>query len=107
MNKISNTEKQVRYRKREGLKRRADNIFRKWQLEPWKWNSKTPQDVRHALDRAINLKSGWTERDYGHAESNLAQIEADLFLTSDQLANDVEAGWGPQVFMTTSDPAKL
>ena len=107
MDKISNTEKQSRFRQKEKLKRRADDIFRRWELQPWRWNSNQLQDVRHCLDRAIDLKPGWTGKDYEYAEQILEQLEVELFLTSDQLASDVEASWNPQKFMTTPDPVKL
>ena len=104
MAQISNTDKQVRFRKKEQLKRRANNIFREWQLKlsTCKWESITPQDVQHSLDKAIDLPSGWTNQDYVVAEQALQQLHTDLCFAADQLKNDVDAGWGS--LMTVSDP---
>jgi len=109
MTQISNADKQARFRKKEQLKRRADNIFREWQhkVSTCKWKSITPQDIQHSLDKAIDLPSGWTDKDYEHAEQTLAQLHTDLSFAADQLKNDVDAGWGIQVSMTTYDPVKF
>jgi hypothetical protein len=109
MNKISNADKQARFRKKEQLKRHANNILREWQVKFSLYKSKsiTPEDVQYALDKAIDLPSGWTEQDYECAVQALAQLRVDLCFTSDQLVNDVEAGWNPQDFITSSEPAKL
>lgn len=104
MTKISNADKQTRFRKKEQLKNRANNIFREWQLKPWKWGSTTPQNVQYSLDKTIELPSGWTDEDYTRAERALEQLYADLFFTTDQLKNDVDARWNP--FRTTSNPIK-
>jgi hypothetical protein len=103
MNQISNAEKQVRFRKKEQLKRCADNIFREWQRQPW--NRKISEDVlQYSLDKAIDLPSGWTDEDYERALRALEQLHADLLYTSDQLKNDVDAGWDS--LMTVSDGVK-
>ncbi|KKM04059.1 hypothetical protein LCGC14_1768040 [marine sediment metagenome] len=109
MTQISNADKQIRFRKKEQLKRRANNIFREWQLKlsTCKWKSITPQDVQHSLDKAIDLPSGWTDKDYECAEQTLEQLHTDLSFAADQLKNDVDAGWGFEVSMTTSDPVKF
>jgi hypothetical protein len=108
MTQISNIEKQARFRKKEQLKRYADNIFRKWQsqVSTFKQQSITSQNVQHSLDKAIDRPSGWTDEHYERAEQALKQIDADLCYGVDQLKNDVDASWRPQGLMTTSDPAK-
>lgn len=109
MNQISNADKQARFRKKEQLKRRADYILREWQqkVSTCKWKSITPEDVQYSLDKAINLPSGWTDEDYERAERALQQLHTDLSFSVDQLKNDVDAGWGFQVSMTTPDPTKF
>lgn len=106
MAQITNAEKQVRFRKKEHLKRRANNIFREWQLKSTTctWKSVTPQDVQYSLDKAIDLPSGWTDEDYARALQALVQLHADLLYTSDQLKNDVDAGWDS--LMSALDPVK-
>jgi hypothetical protein len=106
MTQLSNADKQTRFRKKEQLKRRANNIFREWQLKlsTCKWKSITPQDVQRSLDKVIDLPSGWTDKDYECAEKTLEQFHIDLSFAVDQLKNDVDAGWNS--LMTTSDPAK-
>ncbi len=110
MNQISNADKQARFRKKEHLKREADKIFRQWEVSPTRWrNSRTPQEVRHALDKAVALPSGWMEEDYEYAVKNLGQIHLDLISSVDQIANDVDGDWDSHStkFMTTPDPAKF
>lgn len=106
MTQISNADRQIRFRKKEQLKRCADNIFREWQLKlsTCKWKSITPQDVQHSLDKAIDLPSGWTDKDYERAEQALQQLHTDLCFGVDQLKNDIDAGWDS--LMTASDPVK-
>lgn len=107
MTQLSNADKQTRFRKKEQLKRRANNIFREWQLKvsSCKWKSITPQDVQYSLDKAIDLPSGWIDKDYECAERTLEQLHLDLSFAADQLKNDVDAGWNS--LMTTSDPVKF
>ena len=109
MTPISNAEKQARLRKKELLKWHADKIFRKWESFP-KRNAptRTPQDVRQTLDKAVELPSGWTEEDYVLAARNLGQIQLDLELAVDQIANDVDGDWHSRIpkFQAATDPVK-
>lgn len=110
MSPISNAEKQDRFRKKELLKRHADNIFRQWEISIGRWKeSRSPEDVRHALDKATELPSGWTEEDYQHAEKKLGQYHLDLISSVDQIANDVDGDWASSSaeFMTTPDPKQF
>lgn len=108
MSQISNIEKQARFRKKEQLKRQADNIFRKWQCQvsTFKQQSITSQDVQYSLDKIIDLPSGWTDEHYERAEEALRQFEADLCFGIDQLKNDVDAIWNSENLTTSSDPVK-
>ena len=106
---ISNADKQDRFRKKEHLKRHADRIFREWEVSIGRWRqSRTPEEVRHAIDKAVELPSGWTEEDYQYALRKLGQCHLDLMSPVDQIANDVNGDWASSSieFMTTSDPLK-
>lgn len=62
---ISDAHKQARFRRKEQLKRDADKIYRSREGSPARWRSKrAPEEVRHALDKMVELSSGWTDEDY-------------------------------------------
>lgn len=104
----SNAEKQARYRKKEQLKRNADNLLREWQSQPWNHGPRKLHDVRHLILKAIDLPSGWTDEDYQVAEIKLAHIHADLFLGVNHIANDIHDSSNFSAnFRTTPDPSKL
>jgi len=104
MSQISNADKQARFRKKEHLTRRATSIFHEWQFRPDYFKSKTPEDVKHSVDKAIDLPSGWTDKDYERAEQTLDQLRKDFLCGSDQLTLDVEDA---RQDLTPFDPAKL
>ncbi|HAT1597253.1 TPA: hypothetical protein JAN72_06580 [Legionella pneumophila] len=85
----SNAEKQARYRKKEQLKRQAEQILRKWQLEPWKHHLRSQEEVRHLVEAAIKLPSGWTDEDYLNAEKKLYHVYSEIVSPVNQLSNDV------------------
>jgi hypothetical protein len=88
---ITNADKQIRFRKKEHLKREADKIFRMWEGSLGRWRSKrTPEEVRHALDKAVELPSGWSDEDYEYAKRKLGQYQLDLLSSGDQISNDVD-----------------
>lgn len=89
MDQHSNAEKQARYRKKEQLRRQADQIVRKWQLEPWKHHLKSLQEVHHLIEAAIKLPSGWTDEDYLNAEKRLYHVYSEIVSPVNQLSNDV------------------
>jgi hypothetical protein len=108
---ISNADKQARFRKKEVLKRHADDVYRHWEQSTNRWRipTRTPEDARHAIDKAVELPSGWTDEDFEHALRRLGQCKLDLDLSVDQIANDVNGDWETHAkeFMTTHDPAKF
>lgn len=107
---ISNTDKQDRFRKKEQLRSWADKTFRQWEISIGRHREiRTPQDVRLALEKAIELPSGWTEKDYELAKKKLGQCQLDLMSAVDQIANDVDGAWESHSleFRTTPDPAKF
>ena len=86
----SNAEKQARFRKKEALKRRAEQVFREKMLGlPL---VKNPDEIRQAIDKAIALPVGWTDEDYEHASWNLYQILLERYDNHHQLSNDVREG---------------
>ena len=103
----SNAEKQARFRKKESLKRRAEQVFREKMLGlPL---VKNPDEIRQAIDKAIALPVGWTDEDYEHASWNLYQIQLERFDNHHQLSNDVHAGRygeGTLGLATAPDPQK-
>lgn len=108
---ISNAGKQERFRKKELLKRYADRIFREWELSlsRHKIPVRTPQEVRHTLDKAVALPSGWTDEDYTYAEIKLKQYQTDLQWSVDQISKDVDGDWELHrlEWATTTDPVKF
>lgn len=110
MSPISNADKQLRFRQKEQLKRHADNVYRQWQSSIARYRqSRTPEEVRHALDKAVELPSSWTEEDLQYALKKLGQCHLDLVSSVDQIANDVNGDWASSSieFVTTPDPLKL
>lgn len=89
MKQISNTEKQARYRKKEQLRRQADKILLKWQLEPWKHHLKSLEEIHHLIESAIKLPSGWTDGDYSNAEKKLYHVYSEVVSPVNQLSTDV------------------
>lgn len=106
---ISNADKQDRFRKKEHLQRQAEKVFRMWEssIERFK-EVRTPEEVRHALEKAVELPSGWTDEDYEFALKKLGQYHLDLISSFDQIANDVNGDWASssKEFMATPDPRK-
>ncbi len=89
MEQSSNAEKQGRYRKKEQLRRQADQILRKWQLEPWKHHLKSLHEIHHLLESAIKLPSGWTDEDYSNAEKRLYHVYSEVVSPVNQLSTDL------------------
>jgi hypothetical protein len=106
---ISNTEKQERFRKKEELKKYANNIFRDWQFMGWSDTSRTPQEVREYLEKIADLPSGWNKDDYNQAVKSLETFQKELYFGNPYLLqNDVYAGRDSiENLMTTSNPAQL
>lgn len=109
MDQISNAEKQARYRRKEQLKRKADDLLLKWQSNgPFARHKKSIQDVQHLIMKAIELPSGWTDEDCQIAEIKLNQVYTELFWAVDQISNDVREISNFSVELrTTPDPSKL
>lgn len=99
MKKISNSEKQARYRRKELLKRRADEIFNSWQISFIRNESMNPLTIKSSLDRISDLPSGWTDQDYTCAENSLESLRVELLRDVERqleldvdVAHEVEVG---------------
>lgn len=106
---LSNTEKQERFRKKEELKKYANNIFRDWQLMGWRDTSRTPEEVREYLEKIADLPSGWNKDDYNQAVKTLETFQKELYYGNPYLLqNDVHAGRDSiENLMTTSNPKQF
>ncbi|TXH02300.1 MAG: hypothetical protein E6P95_00190 [Candidatus Moraniibacteriota bacterium] len=110
MSPISNAEKQDRFRKKENLGFWAEKVFRLWEMSMGPFREiRTPEEVRHALEKATELPSGWTDDDFELAKKRLGQCQLDLLSGVDQIANDVNGHWNVDHsdLMTTPDPVKF
>lgn len=83
-----------RYRKKELLKRKANQILQKWQLEPWKHHLKSTQEIHHLIETAIKLPSGWSNEDYKNAEIRLYHVYSEIISPVNQLYSDVRDNRG-------------
>ncbi|MCL1817791.1 MAG: hypothetical protein FWG35_02590 [Spirochaetaceae bacterium] len=99
---ISNTEKQARFRKKESLKRYADEVFRRTPRVLAGWKVTDIDGFRAALDKVADLPSGWTEEDYQQAMKKLEHMGLEQFDNPHLLENDVHDGLHRE-FMTTQD----
>ena len=93
MTKMSNAEKQMRFRKKEELREYAHNIFRDWQFSSnARLAHNSPKEVRTYLDNIINLPSGWSADDYNRAVTTLQNFHTEFYFGNlHQLKNDVES----------------
>ena len=105
---ISNAEKQVRFRKKEALKKYAEQTYREWEIMSCMDVNKNPTEVRAILDKAVDLPSGWTDEDYKSALHRIRQILLELNDNPHQLANDIYEGRNfTDEFKITPDPFGL
>jgi hypothetical protein len=102
----TDAEKQLRFRKKEALKRKADQLFGQLQISiKFHAQAKSPRELRQALDKAIELPSGWSDADLANAYQKLAYIEFDMSTMPDQIKNDLDEGTNSSArFMAASDP---
>ena len=90
---LTNQEKQERFRKKEILKKIANDIFNEWQLLSWKDFPKDSKDVRAKLDRIADLPSGWSDDDYQQALISFNTFKIELYSRNPYLLqNDIYSG---------------
>ncbi len=106
---LSNSEKQERFRKKEDLKKFANEIFKNWQLTMYRDSISTPPlQIRERLDRIIELPSGWTDEDYKSALERLNRFSIESFIDDPKaLDKDVETARDSiDPFFTSNNPTQ-
>lgn len=103
---ISNAEKQSRFRRKEELKKLAEQTFREWQVMAIHSRAQ-PREVLTLLNNAAGLSAGWSDVDYERAERRIQQLRMDLITSQDDVKNDVhEARSSNEQFLKSPDPDK-
>jgi len=106
---LTNAEKQARFRKKEGLNKYVNKVYRDCQLR-----AKNPRlqgkfgDLGERLREAASLPSGWTDEDLERAVVRVKNIYVDVMSDGDPLVEDVRTGRDPnrQELKTTKNPQK-
>ena len=106
---LSNNDKQIRFRRKEELKKKANLILRDWQFRGWNHlGSRSIEDIKKTLDELVDLKPNWTEEDYNSALKALDAFQLELYDNPHSLENDVyRARDNIENLRTTNDSAKL
>ena len=86
---ITNAEKQERYRKKEELKKYANQVFFEWQMRSLGNYQVNPQDIKNRLEALSNLPSKWTDEDYIKAKKSIEQVLLDTYDNPHLLSNDI------------------
>lgn len=86
---FSNSEKQDRYRKKEELKKYANQVFFEWQMRSLGNYQVNPQDIKNRLDSLSDLPSKWTDEDYCKAKKSIEQVLLDTYDNPHLLSNDI------------------
>ena len=90
---MTNQEKQERFRRKEYLKKIANEIFRDWQFLSARDFPRDPKDVRAKLDKIAELPSGWTDEDFNQAIKAFNTFKIELYSRNPYLfQNDIYAG---------------
>lgn len=106
---LSNNDKQIRFRRKEELKKKANLILRDWQFRGWNHlGSRSIEDIKKTLDELVDLKPNWTEEDYNSALKALDAFQLELYDNSHSLENDVHSGRDSiENLKTMNDPKRL
>lgn len=107
MEQTANAEKQARYRKKDKLRRLADQVFRQWQLEPKKDNLRNETDIHQLIESVIKLPHRWTDNDYLNAEKKLYHLHSEILSPKNQILNDVQRSKGISFISDNNDMQKL
>jgi hypothetical protein len=106
MTTVTNAEKQARFRKKEELRKLAEQFFREWQVMAIHSRAQ-PRHVLKLLSDAADLPSGWTDEEYGWAVQKLHQLRTDLIGSQNHIENDVQEAMNNQdEFITSAEPGK-
>jgi hypothetical protein len=103
---FSNAEKQVRFRKKEGLNKYVSEVFRDCQFRVTLPQSRTtPADLEAQLLEAANLPSGWTDKDLELAKRRIRNINVDILGAGNPIGDDVSDGRNTsQLLRSTPNP---
>jgi len=106
---LSNNDKQIRFRRKEELKKKANLILRDWQFRGWcHLGSRSIEDIKKTLEEFVDLKPNWTEADYSCALRALDAFQLELYDNPHSLENDVYRGRDSiEDLKTTNDPRRL
>lgn len=90
---LSNQEKQKRFRLKEALSQKANELFNTWQLLRGLDISQNPLDVKNQLVKIVDLPSGWSEEEYRGALYKLSIFERTILSNNPHLLqNDILSG---------------
>jgi hypothetical protein len=107
---LSNADKQVRFRKKQELKRFKNRMIEKFRLNmPFHPHLKNQAEFFLAqVETAADLPSGWSEEDLKQAEQNINQLYHEFISPRDDLMTDVMNGARRKIeeFVTAYDPQK-
>ena len=89
--KFEQKELAKRYRMKKKLQLEAVQILNSWQLEKMSKSSRTPREIKAALDKIVALPFNWTEKQYTDAKRELSLFKYNLYLESNaDLQKDIE-----------------
>jgi hypothetical protein len=88
MSTLSNAEKQARFRKKEELKKFADQCSREAQLGLFQHGAEGPAMLAQ-IQSIADLPSGWTDEDYDLAVQRIHQLKMELISPNNDLSNDI------------------
>ena len=106
---LSNNDKQIRFRRKEELRKKANCMLRDWQFRGWSHlGSRSIEEIKETLDKLVELKPNWTEDDYSSALKALDAFQLELYDNPHSLENDVYNGRDSiENLRTTNDPRRL
>lgn len=107
---LSNNDKQIRFRRKEELKKKANLILRdcQWRGLRHLGSRSIMEDIKKTLDELVDLKPNWTEEDYNSALKALDAFQLELYDNPHSLENDVyRARDSIENLRTTNDPRRL
>ena len=86
---ITNAEKQERHRKKEELKKYANQLFFEWQMRSLGNYQVNPQDIKNRVETLSDLPSKWTDEDYSKAKKSIEQVLLEVYDNPHLLSNDI------------------
>ena len=106
---ISNAAKQVRFRKKQELKRFKNRMLEMWRLNmPFYPRRRNHGEFLAQVEKAAELPSGWDEEDLKQAEQQITALYHEFISPRDDLMTDVMNGARKKIeeFASAYDPRK-